>query len=69
MIILPLYDFKCLDCGNVEEVLVKGITNKYVCKKCSSLNTKKLLAIFSVMYNSDGFHTTDYKQAGKMENE
>jgi putative FmdB family regulatory protein len=39
---MPIYDFKCLDCGSVSELLVRGAAGRAVhCPDCGSANLQK----------------------------
>ncbi len=44
---MPLYDFKCLECGEIFEALVRG-ANPVACPECQSRNLEQLLSMFSV---------------------
>lgn len=48
---MALYDVECLDCGNVEEILVRmekldgeGNIKDEKCSKCGSENLKKMIS-------------------------
>jgi putative FmdB family regulatory protein len=46
---VPIYEYKCKDCGFVSEFLEKaGTAKKHTCQKCKSSNLQKLLSGFSV---------------------
>jgi putative FmdB family regulatory protein len=46
---MPIYEFKCGDCGDVFEYLCFNTedTEKIKCKSCGSENTMKLMSTFS----------------------
>ncbi len=42
---MPLYEFQCVDCGQVSEVLVLGRADEApACRECGSTNMKKLMS-------------------------
>ena len=45
---MALYDFKCMDCGEVTEYLVFSESDKLSCKKCGSERLEKLMSSFAV---------------------
>jgi putative FmdB family regulatory protein len=46
---MPIFEYKCNDCGKKFDVLHKSSTNleEVVCPNCQSKNSKKLLSAFS----------------------
>ena len=44
---MPLYDYLCMDCGEVSEILVTGADNMVSCSYCESKKVKKLLSAHS----------------------
>jgi putative FmdB family regulatory protein len=49
---MPLYDFKCQDCGKTCELLLAASQDKPVCPHCSGKNLKKLMAAHANMSGS-----------------
>lgn len=45
---MPIYQYKCTDCGEEFEYLIVRSDDQPVCPKCSSLNLEKQLPVFSV---------------------
>lgn len=46
---MPIFEYKCKDCGHVTEFLEKTRTaKKHTCQKCNGPNLQKLLSGFSV---------------------
>lgn len=46
---MPVFEYKCQDCGHVMEVLQKGRkAGKLACEKCGSAGLQKLLSGFAV---------------------
>lgn len=48
---MALYDVKCLDCGNEEEIIVRmeqldgeGNVSEHKCEKCGSEHLKKMIS-------------------------
>jgi putative FmdB family regulatory protein len=44
---MPIYEYKCKDCGQEFETLVLG-SEKPVCEKCNSQNLEKKFSSFAV---------------------
>jgi putative FmdB family regulatory protein len=51
---MPIYEFKCLECGEVSEFLVPGLSavNNLVCSVCGSHNLEKLMSAPSLIKNN-----------------
>jgi putative FmdB family regulatory protein len=45
---MPLFEFKCRECGTSFEKIVPSSTTKVACKKCESPKVDKLLSVFAV---------------------
>ncbi len=41
---MPIYDFKCRDCGKMFELLVRDAGKTVTCPDCSSQRVEKLIA-------------------------
>ncbi len=44
---MPLFDYQCLDCSKVSEILVFQEKDEFVCSACGSRRMKKLLSAHS----------------------
>jgi len=42
---MPLYEYRCDDCKNEAELLVKNLESKPECPKCGSKSMSKLLSV------------------------
>ena len=49
---MPLYDYLCLDCKRLSEVLVTTSTEEPQCSDCGSANLKKMLSAPSSLSGS-----------------
>jgi len=45
---MPLFEYRCRDCGAKFERLVGPSTSEVVCKVCASRRVDKLLSVFAV---------------------
>jgi putative FmdB family regulatory protein len=64
---MPIYEFQCKDCGTVQEILLKRMTEGseelLPCEKCGALTEQtKLMSPPNHIYKGSGFYATDYKQ-------
>jgi len=46
---MPLFEFKCEDCGKYSDVLIIGTEDKPVCRSCNSINMTKQISAHSSM--------------------
>ena len=46
---MPLYEFKCEDCGEPNEILILGTQDEPACKSCGSTNMTKQISAHSSM--------------------
>jgi putative FmdB family regulatory protein len=44
---MPLFEYLCLDCGQVSEILVMGQSDEAECTGCGSRNVRKLISASS----------------------
>ncbi len=51
---MPIYEFKCQDCGKISEILVFSSENQIECPECNSNNLKKLMSATSSLTGSSG---------------
>ena len=45
---MPLFEFKCRECGTTFEKIVPSSNTRVDCKECESSNVDKLLSVFAV---------------------
>jgi putative FmdB family regulatory protein len=57
---MPIFEYKCQDCGHVTEVLQKSRkSTKQTCEKCDGSNMKRLLSGFAVGQGKSSAPTCD----------
>jgi len=44
---MPLFDYICIDCENLSEILVTGSEDQPQCQACGSANLKKMISAHS----------------------
>ncbi|MCX5808569.1 MAG: zinc ribbon domain-containing protein, partial [Proteobacteria bacterium] len=54
---MPIYEYKCKDCGGVSEFIVFGKDDELHCKSCNSENLEKLLSAHNTMASSGNYAT------------
>jgi len=66
---MPIYCYKCCECGNKIEVIQKvGDTAVQECNECSG-TMEKIISPVSVIFKGSGFHKNDYKSEGRRREE
>jgi len=64
---MPIYEYKCRNCGKIEELLVlntKTVTTK-LCGNCSGICDKIVSEPGGFSFKGSGFYKTDYKDKNK----
>ena len=62
---MPIYSYKCGNCGEVFDKLVKaGGNGKVKCVECKS-DTKRVFSPVGIIFKGSGFYSTDYKSGSK----
>lgn len=51
---MPMFEYKCRECGRKFEELVSGAQTAMVCPDCGSHKTEKLLSVFAASLGSSG---------------
>lgn len=51
---MPLYEYKCSDCGHKFEELVQSSTQKIVCPACKSETVEKTFSVFAASTSGGG---------------
>ena len=47
---MPIYEYKCLECGKISEYFISAnLKEKVVCKHCGSENVKKVFSPVTVL--------------------
>lgn len=54
---MPIYDIQCLECNNVDELLLHNTNDEIKCTKCGSIEVKKLMSATSSMTGKNSFPT------------
>ena len=65
---MPIYDYKCSNCGHELEVIQKISDDpKTLCPKCNTESLSKLISAPSFRLKGSGWYETDFK-TGKKKN-
>ena len=63
---MPLYGYKCLDCGATHEALQKISDDPLTtCPACGKETLKKQLSAASFQLKGTGWYATDFKHSGQ----
>jgi len=57
---MPIYEYKCLECGKVFEFFDKDGKDKPECPHCDG-KVKRLMSRFGFELKGSGFYKNDYK--------
>ncbi|MCX5807186.1 MAG: zinc ribbon domain-containing protein [Proteobacteria bacterium] len=52
---MPIYEYKCGDCGKISEFLILGKGEELFCKSCKSQNLAKLISAHNTTSSSSDF--------------
>ncbi len=58
---MPIFDFKCRECGVEKEMIVSSSTSTVECKSCGGIMYKQVSSPGGFKFNGKGFYATDYK--------
>ncbi len=62
---MPIFEYKCNDCGHVMEFLEKSDSaKKHTCERCSGSNLQKLLSSFAVGQSKSSNQTCESCPSG-----
>lgn len=62
---MPIYSYKCENCGEVFDKLVRaGGNGKVKCEECKS-DTQRVFSPVGIIFKGSGFYSTDYKSVSK----
>jgi len=62
---VPIYEYRCLECGFQDEFLQKvSEPPKTVCPSCGKESFKKLLSAAGFQLKGSGWYVTDFRNSG-----
>jgi putative FmdB family regulatory protein len=56
---MPIFEYKCQDCGTRFEKIVSSFSASVLCGKCQSPNVDKMLSVFAVAKSSRSAASVD----------
>ncbi len=56
---MPIYEYRCMDCGGVSEILVLGKSDSVRCKDCGGTVLTKLMSAHNAPAASSGRETPE----------
>jgi len=56
---MPIFEYKCRDCGTTFEEIVLSSSSRIVCKSCESEQVEKQLSVFAVSATSSKGFTSE----------
>jgi putative FmdB family regulatory protein len=63
---MPIYDFKCTECGHQDEMMRKiSDASTMDCPSCHKATFSKMLSAPSFQLNGTGWYATDFKNNNK----
>ncbi len=63
---MPIYEYRCADCGHQEEFLQKVSEAPIAaCPACGKANFRKMLSAAGFQLKGSGWYATDFKSTGK----
>ncbi len=61
---MPIFEYKCRDCGTKFEKIVTSSKSKVLCKNCDSARVDQLLSVFAVSGSSRATGATETGPCG-----
>ena len=63
---MPTYNYECSGCGHNLEI-VQNMKDEPLkeCPKCKGMLEKIIIGIGGIVFNGNGFHSTDYDKYGR----
>jgi putative FmdB family regulatory protein len=62
---VPIYEYRCEECGHQDEHLQKVSEALAVCPSCGKRSYKKLLSAAGFQLKGSGWYATDFKSSGQ----
>lgn len=65
---MPIYEYRCQDCGHEFEAMQKMSEARLTdCPECGKAGLKKLISVVGFKLKGTGWYETDFKNSGKPE--